>query len=88
MIHISRTKKGQLTVTNIAKNGKVLKPSETVESKQGCWRNIKSELLTCYSPGSYAIVQDNTGKKPIVYLVGEKRVVANGIKPQTPHVPK
>lgn len=92
MIHISRSKKGNFIVANIGKNGEVLKSSEPIESKQNCWKNIKADLFSCYC--SYetdmlcAYVQDNTLKKPVVYLVGKKRVVANGIKHQTPHVPK
>lgn len=89
MIHISFTEKGDYSVTNVAKNGEVLKPSEQFESKQACWTNIKAELRDCYYGEDRAsLVQDNTLKKPVVYLVGKKRVVANGIKPQTPHVPK
>lgn len=89
MIHISKTKKRNFIVANVAKNGEVLKSSEPLESKQACWRNIKSDLLSCYGGGyKYAVVQDNTGKKPKVYQVAEKKVVAFGIDPQTPHVPK
>ena len=89
MIHISYTETFDLSVTNIAKNGEVLKPSEQFKSKQACWINIKAELRDCYYEGSIALVQDNTLIKPKVYMVGpKKRVAANGIKPQTPHVPK
>jgi len=89
MIHISKTKKGNFIVASVGKNGGVLKSSEPLESKQACWKNIKSEIKSCYSESYFcAIVQDNTLKKPIVYVVAQKRVVANGIKPQTPHNPK
>lgn len=89
MIHISKSKKGNFIVANIGKNGEVLKSSEPLESKQSCWKNIKAEMKACYKYEiDMAVVQDNTLKKPVVYLVGKKRVVANGIKPQTPHVPK
>lgn len=94
MIHISKTKKGNFIVTSIGKNGEILKASEPLKSKQACWHNIKSEVLNCLwwpqdSDGlAHSVVQDNTLKKPVVYLVGKKRVVANGIKPQKPHVPK
>lgn len=94
MIHISKSKKGNFIVANIGKNGEVLKASEPLESKTACWKNIKSEIKNCFSCAFsdtekiVAIVQDNCGNQPIVYYVGGKRVVANGIKPQTPHVPK
>jgi uncharacterized protein YegP (UPF0339 family) len=92
MIHISRTKNGLFQVTNVADNGEVLKHSEALESKQAAWKNIKAELKACYDTYTgydiVAICQDNTLKNPVVYLVGKKRIVANGIKPQTPHVPK
>lgn len=96
MIHISKSKKGNFIVANIGNNGEVLKSSEPLESKQACWKNIRSEAKNCYAIYGYSnivydavsLVQDDTLKKPVVYLVGKKRVVANGIKPQTPHVPK
>jgi uncharacterized protein YegP (UPF0339 family) len=93
MIHISPTKKGKFQVTNVANNGEPLKPSESVESKQSCWKNIRSELKSCYSiddsdDGLYAVVQDNTVKVPVVWHVGLKKKVLSSRKPQTPYVPQ
>lgn len=91
MVHISKTKKGQFAVTNMANNGQVLKPSETFTRKTGAWRNIKSELKCCYDGTAadiWAIVQDNTLPEPIVYYVSLKTITASGIKPHKPHVPK
>lgn len=95
MVHIGKTKKGKFIVANIAKNGEILKVSETLNSKQAAWKNIKAELEECYSgwvgvlsTDPVAVCQDNTGKKPIVYLVGKKKVIANGIKPEKKYQPK
>ena len=91
MIHISTTKKGKFIVANIAKNGEILKVSETLNSKANAWKNIKAEISSCYNYGlelSAAIVQDNTGPTPKVYFQASKRVAANGIKPEKPYQPK
>ncbi len=92
MIHISKTKKSKIIVANIAKNGEILKVSETLNSKANAWKNIKAELFSCYFGEMEAypisVIQDNTGKSPKVYLQGSKRVAANGIKPEKPYQPK
>lgn len=87
MIHIAKTKKGKFIVANIAKNGEILKVSETLNSKQAAWKNIKAEMKSCYYNG-IAHVQDDTLKKPVVYLQGLRRVTANGIDPEKKYIPK
>lgn len=87
MIHICKTKKGNFIVANIAKNGEILKVSETLNSKQAAWKNIKAELKNCYHY-TFGYVQDDTLEKPVVYLQGLKRVVANGINPEKKYTPK
>lgn len=87
MIHIAKTKKGKFIVANIAKNGEILKVSETLNSKQAAWKNIKAEMKHCFVD-SVALVQDDTLKKSAVYLQGLKRVVANGIDPEKKYIPK
>lgn len=87
MIHISKTKRGQFSVTNMAANGEVLKPSETFKRKQSCLVNIRSEMKNCYL-ADYAIVQDNTGKKPKVYFVRVQYRTLINRKPEKPHTPK
>ena len=68
MIHIIKQKKG-FAVANVAKNGELLKISETVSSKASCWNNIRSEMTGCYDGIPYFIqVQDDTLKTPKVYL--------------------
>lgn len=86
MVHISRTKKGNFIVANVAKNGELLKASEPLESKQSCWKNIRAENSDCYS-GSVVFVQDNTGKVPKVWIVGEKKVLS-AMNPETPYKQK
>lgn len=88
MIHISKTKRGQFSVTNMAANGEVLKPSETFKRKQSCWVNIKSELKNCYDAEGFAIVQDNTGKTAKVYVINTKNRILSNRKPEKPHAPK
>lgn len=91
MIHIAKTKKGKFIVANIAKNGEILKVSETLNSKQAAWKNIKAELKSCYEyqiMDFCALVQDDTLKKPVVYLQGLKRITANGIDPEKKYIPK
>lgn len=88
MIHISKTKRGQFSVTNMAANGEVLKPSETFKRKQSCWVNIRSEMKSCYL-GEIAVVQDNTGKAPKVYFVRlHYKELIKGKRPEKPHTPK
>lgn len=70
MIHIHKTRSGKFQVTNLAKNGEVLKSSEVFNTKQACWDNIKAELTECYSYVNillWIFVQDDTGKQRDVY---------------------
>lgn len=90
MVHIGKTKKGKFIVANIAKNGEILKVSETLNSKAAAWKNIKAELKACYDSTDigYAIVQDDTLKISVVYMQGNKRIVANGISTEKKYIPK
>jgi uncharacterized protein YegP (UPF0339 family) len=103
MIQINKLKSGQYSVSNVASNGELLKASETFKSKAACWGNIKSEMKNCYESvdvtwgddeecdcGSFvkAIVQDNTGKKPVVYSFAGTNKVVSARNPQKIYVPK
>lgn len=66
MIHINKSTDNKFYVTVIAKNGEVLNTSETLNSKQAAWKNIKSLYMEMGS--AYPIfVTDNTVKKPVKY---------------------
>lgn len=66
MIHIIKQKKG-FAVANVAKNGELLKISETLSSKAACWKNIRAEARDCYGPVDVN-VQDDTAKKIVVWI--------------------
>lgn len=87
MVHIGKTKKGKFIVANIAKNGEILKVSETLNTKQAAWKNIKAEIKSCFYYGTVK-VQDDTLITPVVYLQGLKRVISSRIKPEFRYIPK
>lgn len=64
-------------LVTVADNGEPLSTSEILSSKQKCFANAKSQLCSCYisladylHPG--VLVQDDTGKKSVLYLVKMK----------------
>lgn len=87
MVHIGKTKKGKFIVANIAKNGEILKVSETLNSKQAAWKNIKAENAGCYA-NFMAYVQDDTLETPVVYFQSRKRDIAYGFKTEKKYIPK
>jgi hypothetical protein len=66
MVHINRSKKtNQFIVITTGANNEKLNSSELVKTKQSAWVNIKADLKVKNSPSAH--VQDNTGKKPVLY---------------------
>ena len=87
MIHInvSKNKKGQkqFRVVEVSdKNGKAIGAETKLNSKTAAWKNIVAKL-NLY--GAFNVnVQDNTGAKPVVYLLdfsGKKLISTR--QPQT-----
>lgn len=71
MVHISQSKKnGQFYVTvKSSKNGSKLSVSETLKTKRSAWTNVLAQMKVFQT--SPVLVQDNTGKKPVVYRLYE-----------------
>ncbi len=73
MIYIKQSKKTkQYRAVYTARNGKVLSVTEPEVQKQSIWKNIRANWFANHNGFdgfNPLIVQDDTGKKPISYMV-------------------
>lgn len=71
MIHINRSKDKKFYVTVIAENGECLSTSETLNSKQAAWKNIKAMAETMDTYNNLSVV-DKSGKKEVKYIINHR----------------
>jgi len=79
LIHLKKNRKGQILVTAVASNGRILYPTESYTQKPSAFTNIRS-CLKLFN-GSHVFVQDNTLREPIVYKVTRSGVFHSNKKP-------
>jgi hypothetical protein len=68
MIHIVKADGGYMVVTT-GKKREVLATSEIFKTKQGAYRNVMSQRFWFMPEPIYTVVQDDTGKDTICYMV-------------------
>lgn len=82
MIHIKKsvnkkTGKNRFRVVQIAANGKCVNVATKLDTKQAAWKNIKAASEDYHYNVSavniFIRVQDDTGKKPIMFLWDTRR---------------
>lgn len=67
MIHINRSADKKFYVTVVAENGEILSTSETLNSKQAAWKNIRAQhkqYVAAKYPHYGVLVTDNTLQNP------------------------
>ena len=81
MIHITKAEGGYMVVTT-GKKREVLATSEIFKSKQSAFKNAWAQRYWFMPEPIYMVVQDDTGKEPICYMVqmGAKGLVRTVMK--------
>jgi hypothetical protein len=84
MIHIAKAKGGYMVIIT-GKKREVLATSEILKTKQIAFRNVWAQRYWFMPEPIYTIVQDDTGKDPICYMVQVvgKKLIRTVIKTET-----